>query len=72
MEKWCKTCRTWFPVSEGCLVCGYEGEKFNKTLMTAKLNSHLFGQAERVHKETTDQGHFLREAKKEQRRFVGS
>lgn len=70
-QMWCKTCRTWFPKGEGCLSCGYEGSGFNKNLATAKLNAHLYGQAERVTKERTDQAHFVKQAKRELKRATG-
>jgi hypothetical protein len=69
-QKWCKSCKLWFNVADGCEQCGYEGEGFNKGLATAKLNNHLFEQAHRAKKEHTDAAHFVRAAKAEQRRLA--
>lgn len=68
----CPNCRTWFPKGEGCLTCGYEGSGFNKSLRTAMLNAHLYGEADRVKREHTDSAHFVRQAKREQKRVTGS
>lgn len=68
----CPKCRTWFPKHENCETCGFSGHGFNKWLRTAELNNHLYGTQQRVHKEKTDQAHFVREAKKEQKRVAGS
>lgn len=70
-QQFCKSCKTWHPKGEGCPTCGY-APGFNKALMTGMLNSHLFGQADRVTTEKTDQAHFVREAKKEHKRVTGS
>lgn len=69
--KWCRTCRTWFLVNDGC-GCGYEGEDFNKHLRTAELNRHLYGMAQTVKKEHTDSAHFVAQAKREAKRVAGS
>lgn len=69
---WCKDCRQWFKKAEGCPDCGYHGEGFNKWLRTAQLNAHLYSAANRVTKEKTDQAHFVREARKEQKRVLGT
>lgn len=67
----CPNCRTWFPKGEGCATCDYAGAGFNKVLRTSELNSHLFGMAERANREHTDAAHFVRQAKKEQKRVTG-
>lgn len=67
MERWCKKCKTWEKADEGC---GSSG--FNKALRMSMLNSHLYAQADRVTKEHTDQAHFVKQAKREQRRVAGS
>lgn len=72
IQMYCKECRTWFLKGESCETCGYRGTGFNKYLRTAELNNHLYGQAERVNKERTDQAHFVRQAKREQKRLAGS
>lgn len=68
---WCKDCRQWFAKDDGCPDCGYRA-RFNKNLYTAKLNAHLYSTVERVSKEKTDQAHFLRQAKREQKRVLGT
>jgi hypothetical protein len=71
-QMWCKECKTWFAKYEGCPGCGYRGTGFNKYLRTAQLNAHLYSTSERVHKEHTDQAHFVRQAKLEQKRFTST
>jgi hypothetical protein len=67
-ERWCKNCKQWVTASEDCPLCGRAKERFNKTLYTALLNNHLYASVQRVHKETTDQAHFVKQARIEQAR----
>lgn len=69
--KWCQRCKSWFQKHQGCESCGFEDHGFNKWLRTAELNAHLYGQANRVIKEKTDQAHFVRQARREAKRVGG-
>jgi hypothetical protein len=43
----CNGCRSWFAADEAvCPSCGHERPGYNRWLRTAKLNSHLYAQAE--------------------------
>lgn len=48
----CNSCRDWFDSHmAGCPGCGTLRPCYNKTLYTAKVNSHLYGMAEKADKE---------------------